>query len=249
MFTPPSTIDAAEVARFERLAGRWWDADGPFWPLHRMNTLRAGYVRAQLIQRFALTPDFEQPLQGLRILDIGCGGGILSEAIARLGATVHGVDMVAENIRVAQRHAAGQGLSLEYTCGTVESLVSREQRYDVVLNMEVVEHVADLPRFIESCANLLKPGGVLFISTINRTLASFLGAIVAAEYLLRWLPRGTHHWHKFPKPRELEDLLAVHGCEVIARTGLSLNPLTRRFRLTPYLGINYLLVAVRLPAG
>lgn len=244
-----STIDVAEVARFERLAGRCWDADGPFWPLHRMNDLRAGYIRAQLSRRFGLTPESGQPLRGLRILDIGCGGGILSEAIARLGASVHGVDMLAENIRVAQQHAAGQGLPLEYACGTVESLVNREERYDVVLNMEVVEHVADLPRFIESCANLLKPGGVLFISTINRTLASFLGAIVAAEYLLRWLPRGTHHWHKFPKPRELEDLLVTHGCEVIARTGVSLNPLTRRFRLISYLGINYLLVAVRQPAG
>lgn len=244
--TPPSiTIDTAELAHFERLARRWWDAEGPFWPLHGMNSLRAGYIRNQLIQRFGLRSDAEQPLQGLRILDIGCGGGILSETIARQGATVHGMDMVAENIRIARLHAEGQGLSLEYECGTAEALVARGEHYDVVLNMEVVEHVAHLPQFMESCATLVRPGGILFVSTINRTLASFLGAIVAAEYLLRWLPRGTHHWRKFPKPRELEDLLATRGFTILERTGLTLNPLTRRFRLIPYLGINYLLVAVR----
>lgn len=244
--TPASTtIDAAELAHFERLARRWWDADGPFWPLHGMNALRTGYIRNQLIQRFGLSSDSKQPLQGLRILDIGCGGGLLSEAIARLGATVHGVDMVAENIRIARLHAEGQGLSLEYECGTAEVLVEHGERYDVVLNMEVVEHVANLPQFMASCATLVRPGGMLFVSTINRTLASFLGAIVAAEYLLRWLPRGTHHWRKFPKPRELEELLAADGFAILERTGLTLNPLTHRFRLIPYLGINYLLVAVR----
>lgn len=241
----PTTIDPAEQARFERLAKLWWDKSGPFWPLHGMNELRAGYIRDQIIHWRGNHADAEGPLNGLRILDIGCGGGILSEAIARMGAEVHGVDMVEKNIQIARSHATGQGLNLAYECCTAEALSERGETYDAVLNMEVVEHVADLHLFMRSCARLLKPGGVMMVATINRTLASFLTAIVGAEYILRWLPMGTHQWRKFPTPAELEDLLIADGLTVVDRTGVRLNPLNRSFRLVPYLGINYMLVAVK----
>ena len=238
-----TTIDPTEHAHFEKLAQCWWDETGPFWPLHRMNALRVAYIRDRLLSHRGLETGGLMPLQGLRVLDIGCGGGILSEAIARLGASVHGVDMVEKNIQIARAHAVGQGFSLEYECCTAERLAARGERYDAVLNMEVVEHVADLPLFMRSCANLVKPGGLMFVATINRTLASYLGAIIGAEYLLRWLPKGTHQWRKFPTPAELEALLAADGLRVIDRTGVTVNPFTRRFRRVSWLGINYVLVA------
>jgi 2-polyprenyl-6-hydroxyphenyl methylase/3-demethylubiquinone-9 3-methyltransferase len=245
MTNTPSTIDPAEWAHFEKIAQLWWDASGPFWPLHRMNALRAGYIRDQLVERLGLETDATLPLKGLRILDIGCGGGILSEAIARLGATVHGVDMVEKNIRIARAHAEGQGLGVEYECCTAEALAARGERYDAVLNMEVVEHVADLPLFMHSCASLVRPGGVMLVATINRTLASFISAIVGAEYVLRWLPKGTHHWRKFPRPEELEALLMGDRLAVVERRGMAVNPLNRQLRLVSYLGVNYMLVAIK----
>lgn len=238
-----STIDPAEMAHFQKLAQLWWDPEGPFWPLHRLNSLRVDYIRDYLAARFGRNVEDAQPLAGLRILDIGCGGGILSEAVARLGAEVHGVDVVEKNIRIAERHAGERGLAIRYEWGSAESLKERGETYDAVLNMEVVEHVADLPLFMESCARLVRPGGAMVVATINRTAASFLGAIVAAEYLLRWLPKGTHHWRKFPKPAELERLLAQGGMKVVDRIGVGVNPFGRKFRLTGYMGINYMLVA------
>lgn len=249
MLNSSSTIDPAEYVHFEKLAQLWWDASGPFWPLHGMNALRAGYIRDQLVERLAPAADATLPLEGLRILDIGCGGGILSEAIARLGATVRGVDMVEENIRIARAHAEGQGLGVEYACGTAEALAARGERYDAVLNMEVVEHVADLPLFMHSCASLVSPGGVMLVATINRTLASFIGAIIGAEHILRWLPKGTHHWRKFPRPGELEALLMADRLAVVERRGVAVNPLNRRFRWVPYLGVNYMLVAIKRTGG
>ena len=240
-----STIDPEEAAHFEKLASLWWDESGPFWPLHGMNRLRSTYIRDQILQRLPGQRAAPIPLEGLRILDIGCGGGILSEAIARLGASVHGVDMVERNIRIARGHAAEQGLDIDYECYTAEKLAERGEVYDVVLNMEVVEHVADLPLFMRSCARLLRPGGVMFVATLNRTWASYLGAIVGAEYLLRWLPKGTHHWHKFPTPAELEALMAADGLRVVDRTGVGVNPFSHRFRLTGWMGINYILVATK----
>ena len=242
---PLSTVDPAEAARFEKLANLWWDASGPFWPLHAMNALRAGYIRDLSIRRLGWVGSAEKPLRGLRVLDIGCGGGLLSEALAHWGAQVHGVDMVERNIRIAGRHAQAQGLDIRYECGTVEQLAQRQLMYDLVLNMEVVEHVADLPLFMRGCASLVRPGGIMFVATLNRTLASFLAAIVGAEYMLRWLPRGTHQWRKFPRPDEIERLLKDDGLSVVERTGVTVNPFTRRFRLTSYLGVNYLLVAVK----
>lgn len=240
-----STIDPSEVAHFEKLASLWWDESGPFWPLHGMNRLRSTYIRDQILQRRPDQQAAPRPLEGLRILDIGCGGGILSEAIARLGGSVHGVDMVERNIRIARGHAAEQGLVIDYECCTAEKLAERGEVYDVVLNMEVVEHVADLPLFMRSCARLLGPDGVMFVATLNRTWASYLGAIVGAEYVLRWLPKGTHHWRKFPRPGELEAFMNADGLRLVDRTGVGVNPFNHQFRLTDWLGINYILVATK----
>jgi 2-polyprenyl-6-hydroxyphenyl methylase/3-demethylubiquinone-9 3-methyltransferase len=238
-----STIDPAEAAYFDRLAHTWWDPEGPFWPLHRLNQLRVGYISEHLIARFGHDPNATAPLHGIRILDIGCGGGLLSEAMARLGAAVHGVDMVGKNIRIAKRHAEASGLTIRYTCGTAEDLAERGESYDAVLNLEVVEHVADLPLFMSVCSRLVRPGGLTVIGTINRTVVSFLAAIVGAEYLLRWLPVGTHRWRKFPTPGELEALLRDGGMRVSGRTGVKVNPFARRFRLSSDMSINYMLVA------
>jgi 2-polyprenyl-6-hydroxyphenyl methylase/3-demethylubiquinone-9 3-methyltransferase len=242
-----TTIDPAEAAHFERLADLWWEPEGPFWPLHRMNGFRLGYIRDHIARRFGRECAGDQPLQGLRVLDIGCGGGILSEAVARLGAEVHGVDVVDGNIRIARRHAEASGVRVQYECGSAEALAARGERYDAVLNMEVVEHVADLPLFLDACCRLVEPGGLMIVSTLNRTPASYLGAILAAEYILRWLPKGTHHWRKFPRPDELEALLEKGGMRVAELTGFGMNPVNRRFRLSRYTGINYLLVAVSEP--
>jgi len=243
-----TSIDSSEVAFYERLSELWWKEDGPFWPLHRMNALRVGYIRDTLAGEFGLEPGRAEPLQGLRILDIGCGGGILSEAVARLGAQVHGVDVVAKNIRVARSHAEGSALPLDYEVASAEILAGRGEIYDAVLNMEVVEHVAELDFFLNACMRLVRPGGVMVVATINRTVASWVGAIAMAEYALRWLPRGTHRWSRFPTPFEVESLLAAGGFDVFAHTGVGVNPFNMGFRLTPYMGINYLLSARKVRA-
>jgi len=244
-----TSIDSGEVAFYERLSGLWWKEDGPFWPLHRMNALRVGYIRDILAGEFGLDVGLAEPLKGLRILDIGCGGGILSEAVARLGAQVHGVDVVAKNIGVARRHAEGSGLPVVYEVASAEILAGRGELYDAVLNMEVVEHVAELDVFLNACMRVVRPGGVMVVATINRSLASWLGAIVMAEYVLRWLPRGTHRWSRFPTPVEVESLLAGGGFKVFAQTGMGVNPFGLRFRLIPYMGINYILSARKNLAG
>lgn len=238
-----TTIDPAEAAHFNRLAHAWWDPKGPLWPLHRLNRLRADYIAEHLIVRFGRNPNPAAPLRGIRLLDIGCGGGLLSEAMARLGAEVHGVDMLEKNIRIAQGHAEASGLAIRYTCSTAEVLAEQGESYDAVLNLEVVEHVADLPLFMSACGQLVRPGGLTVISTINRTIASFLAAIVGAEYVLRWLPKGTHRWRKFRKPEELENLLRESSLRVSDRTGVKVNPFTRQFRRSPGMGVNYMLVA------
>ena len=238
-----TSIDPAEAAHFDRLAHAWWDSDGPFWPLHRLNQLRVGYISDHLLSRFGRSANQAEPLRAIRILDIGCGGGLLSEAMARLGAEIHGVDMVEKNIRAAQRHAEESDLKIRYECGTAEALIERGESYDAVLNLEVVEHVADLPLFMKACGELVRPRGLTVIGTINRTAMSFLAAIVGAEYVLRWLPKGTHRWRKFPRPNELEDLLRDGGLRVFDRTGVKVNPFTRQFRLSSGMGVNYMLVA------
>ena len=187
-----STIDPAEVEFYSKLAATWWNPDGPFWPLHKLNALRTDYLRSSLYRLFGRDESSHRPLHGLRVLDIGCGGGILSESIAATGASVLGIDVVERNIHIARQHAENHELDLEYRLVTAEELAAAGQQFDIVLNMEVVEHVANLSLFVESAARMVRPGGVMAVATINRTLRSWAFAIVGAEYVLRWLPRGTH---------------------------------------------------------
>lgn len=242
--TPPlsaPSIDPDEVAYFERLAHRWWDAEGPFWPLHRLNAFRVGYLRAHLCQALGTDPHHEQPLTGLRLLDIGCGGGILSESLARLGAQVTGVDVVGKNIRVAELHAQGSGLDLNYRLASAEDLAASGAQFDAVLNMEVVEHVEDPSAFLAVCGTLVRPGGLMVVATINRTWAAFLIAILGAEYILGWMPKGTHHWRKLVTPAEITAGLGA-SFALLHRTGVRINPFNRSFHYTNYLGVNYMLV-------
>lgn len=247
MSTPPSTVNPEDMARFRKLAEYWWDPTGPFWPLHRLNGLRSGYIREQLSACF--DPDTkgqsDKPLSGLRILDIGCGGGILSETMAALGAEVLGVDVVEKNIHIAENHARDKGLSLQYRLATAESLAKAGEVFDAVLNMEVVEHVDNLPLFMASCASMVRPGGVMIVATLNRTLKSYLFAILGAEYILGWLPRGTHQWHKFVTPSELQGFLQDGGLEVKDSTGVAVDPLRRKFSFSSSMAVNYMLTAHR----
>lgn len=238
------TIDPDEVAYFERLAHRWWDAEGPFWPLHRLNAFRVDYIRRHLAASFGRDPQAERPFEGLKLLDIGCGGGILSESMARLGASVTGVEITEKNVRVAQLHAEWSGLEIDYRLGTAEDLVRGGEQFDAVLNMEVIEHVEHLPEFLADCGRLVRPGGVMFIASINRTLAAFIVAIVGAEYVLRWLPKGTHHYRKLVPPREVETFLGA-DFDVKDRTGVRVNPFNRVFSYTRWMGVNYMLFMQR----
>jgi 2-polyprenyl-6-hydroxyphenyl methylase/3-demethylubiquinone-9 3-methyltransferase len=241
----PTTVDPREVAYYERLAAQWWDEQGKFWPLHRLNGLRVEYLKQRICAHHGRPANAAQPLAGLSVVDIGCGGGILAESMARLGAEVHGIDVVEKNIEVARRHGRQSGLSIDYQRITAEQLAAGGNRYDVLLNMEVVEHVADLPLFMAACNQLLADRGIQFVATINRNLRSFLFAIVGAEYVLGWLPRGTHSWRRFVRPGELRALLRRDGFEVIDSTGVAVNPLTREFRLGRSLAVNYMLCAAR----
>ena len=242
---PHTSVDPNEVAYYARLADTWWDLSGPFWPLHRLNALRTDYICDAICEAYDRDPGAQRSLEGLTILDVGCGGGILSEAMAHRGATVHGIDVVERNIVIAEQHAKRGSLPVRYELVTAEALATHGVQYDAVLNMEVVEHVADLPAFMHACAALVKPSGMMVIATINRTVLAYLFAIIGAEYVLRWLPRGTHRWRQFPKPRELEALLHRDSLRVTARTGVKVNPFTRRFALTRNSAVNYMLVARR----
>ncbi len=238
----PPSVDAAEVARYNALAATWWNASGPFWPLHKLNALRAPFIVEHLCRQFDRDPDEPEPLRDLRLLDIGCGGGILSETLARRGADVTGIDVAEKNIGIAKTHAREAGLRINYIHTPVETL--KAEPFDAVLNMEVVEHVADLPQFMTACsAQVRKDRGLMFVATINRTLLSYLVAIVGAEYILRWLPRGTHQWRRFVRPLELEELLTRDGLQVQQAVGVSVNPLTRRYSIIDKTPVNYMLVA------
>ncbi len=243
-----TTIDAGEVARFEALAEAWWDPTGEFRPLHRLNPTRLAYIRDKLCTHFELDPRSSRPLDGLRLLDIGCGGGLLSEPMRRLGAVVSGLDAGERNIKIAKTHAAQCGLDIDYRCGTIEALAKTKSRFDIILNMEVVEHVADLGLFIEACARVVKPGGAMLTATLNRTPKSFVFAVVGAEYVLRWLPRGTHDWRKFVRPSELARELRANGLAIADLSGVSYNPLTGAFALSRDLDVNYMAFAVKTPA-
>jgi len=237
------TIDPDEVARFSRIAGQWWDARGPMAALHKLNPVRLGYIRDQTAAHFNRDPARLDSLSGLRIVDIGCGGGVLSEPLARLGASVTGADPAENNIAAAQHHAAQGGLSIDYRAITAEALAEASEAFDVVLAMEVVEHVADFNLFIETVSALVKPGGLMFVATLNRTVKSFALAIVGAEYILRWLPRGTHQWDKFITPDELEIALEQSGLRLIGETGVIYNLFADRFQLSTDMDANYMVVA------
>lgn len=238
-------VDPREAERYSALAATWWDCEGPFWPLHRLNELRVHYLRGVLAALFDRDPHGARPFEGLDVLDVGCGGGILSESMARLGARVHGIDVVERNIAIARSHAAGSGLEVEYEHVTVDALAGRAARYDIVLNMEVVEHVPDMTTFMSDCTRLVRPGGAMALATINRTLKSFVFAIVGAEYVLRWLPRGTHRWVRFVKPSEVESALQRGGLRPVDRVGVRVNPFNRRFSVASDLSVNFMVVATR----
>jgi 2-polyprenyl-6-hydroxyphenyl methylase/3-demethylubiquinone-9 3-methyltransferase len=241
-----TTVDAAEVERFARMADEWWDAEGKFAPLHRLNPARIGFIRDRVAGHCGRDPLKSRPLAGLRLLDIGCGGGLVSEPMRRLGADVVGIDASEKNVAVARLHAERQGLAIDYRADTAEGLRAGGETFDVVLALEVVEHVARPELFLECCAALVKPGGVLVLSTLNRTAKAFALGVVAAEYVLGWLPRGTHDWRRFLRPSELARPLRAAGLSVEALTGLVYNPLTGRWRTDPDdLDVNYLLVATK----
>jgi len=239
------TVDPAEVARFSRLAGEWWDPRGKMRPLHKLNPLRLATIRDAACRKFGRDPRRLDSLAGLRLLDIGCGGGILSEPLARLGAQVVGADPAAANVEAARLHAAKSGIEVDYRVTTAEALADANEQFDLVLAMEVVEHVADLGLFVRRCAAMVRPGGLMIAATINRTLKSFALAIVGAEYVLRWLPRGTHQWDKLVTPNELEAAMERGGLHVIDQSGVIYNILTDAWQLASDMDVNYMLVAER----
>jgi 2-polyprenyl-6-hydroxyphenyl methylase/3-demethylubiquinone-9 3-methyltransferase len=240
-----ATVDAAEVRRFAALGAEWWDEGGSMRMLHRLNPVRIAYIRDQAAARFGRDAKRLDSLADLRILDIGCGGGILSEPLARLGATVVGADPSDENIAIARKHAQDAGVAVDYRATTAEALADAGERFDLVLAMEVVEHVADRDLFAHRAAEMVKPGGLMVAATINRTLKSFGLAIVAAEYLLGWLPRGTHRWDKFVSPHELEQAMEVGGLRATGGTGVIYDIVTGEWRLSDDMDVNYMMTAER----
>lgn len=244
-----TTIDQGEVERFSAMAAEWWNPQGKFRPLHKFNPVRLTYIRDQVALHFGRDPKSDKPLAGLRVLDIGCGGGLLSEPMARMGAEVLGADASRTNIEVATIHAAQSGVNVSYEAATSEELAARGERFDVVLNMEVVEHVADVDLFLSSCAEMVKPGGLMFVATINRTMKAMALAIVGAEFVLRWLPRGTHQYEKLVRPEEIEAPLTAAGMIFMHRTGVSYNPLQDQWNLSRDMDVNYMMLAERPKDG
>jgi 2-polyprenyl-6-hydroxyphenyl methylase/3-demethylubiquinone-9 3-methyltransferase len=240
-----ASIDNREVEQFARLGSQWWDPKGPMAALHKLNPVRIGYIRDQAAARFGRDPKKLDCLKGLRILDIGCGAGILSEPLARLGANMVGIDPAAENIEIATAHARESGVEVDYRATTAEEMAAAKERFDVVLAMEVVEHVVDVPAFVSTCTSMVKPGGLMVAATLNRTMKSFALAIVGAEYILRWVPRGTHQWDKFVTPDELESALEAGGLDVIGERGVIYNLLADRWQLSSDMDVNYMVAAMR----
>ena len=241
-----TTVDPAEVAKFEAMAAEWWDPAGKFKPLHMLNPCRLDYITQQIAAEFGRDLRADRPLAGLRLLDIGCGGGLLSEPMARLGAEVVGADAAARNIPVARIHAEQAGLQIDYRHTTAEDMAAAGERFDVVLNMEVVEHVADPLAYLTACHDLLKPGGLMVCSTLNRNPKSFLMAIIGAEHVMRWLPKGTHDWKKFITPDELYDLIRRAGLDPVDRKGMVFNPLSWSWSLSDRdLSVNYVTASLR----
>ncbi|MEM0923025.1 MAG: bifunctional 2-polyprenyl-6-hydroxyphenol methylase/3-demethylubiquinol 3-O-methyltransferase UbiG [Pseudomonadota bacterium] len=243
-------VDPAEIAKFEAMAAEWWNPEGMFKPLHMLNPCRLQYITDQIAAQHGRDLGKEHAFDGLRLLDIGCGGGLLCEPMTRLGAEVVGVDPAARNIPVARLHAEQMGLEIDYRVSTAEDLLAQGESFDAVLNMEVVEHVPDPQAYITACAGLLRPGGVMITSTINRNPKSYAMAIIGAEYVMRWLPKGTHEWSKFITPSELCDMLESAGLDSVDRTGFVFNPLTWSWRLSSRdLSVNYTTAATRAATG
>tara|TARA_Y100001970_G_C14193543_1_gene836776 strand:+ start:92 stop:820 length:729 start_codon:yes stop_codon:yes gene_type:complete len=235
-----TTVNKEEIQKFSKLADQWWDANGKFKPLHMFNPIRIEYILDISTSYFKIDKNKKLPLEGLKILDIGCGGGLISEPMTRLGAEVTGIDASEKNINIAKTHAKKNKLKIDYINSSPEKF-NKEKKFDIILNLEVVEHVEDVNLYLSSCFNLLKENGIMFTATINRTLTSYIKAIVGAEYVLRWLPIGTHDWNKFLKPEELEKYLNDLGLKTLNVKGLSFNPLLKKWRQSKNLSVNYII--------
>lgn len=240
-----TTINDAEIAKFTAMAEEWWDPKGKFKPLHKFSPVRLAYIRDHLLTRFGRDGGVMRPFEGLTILDVGCGGGLLCEPLARLGATVTGIDAAERNITIARLHAEQSGLAIDYQATTSEALAATGKKYDMVLNMEVVEHVDNVPLYMKSCADLVKPGGLMLTATLNRTARAYALAIVGAERVLRWLPVGTHDWNKFLTPDEVKALLTRNGLKVTGETGVVYHPLADEWRASRDMAVNYMVMAER----
>lgn len=243
--TNKTTIDQTEVDRFSKMADEWWDPTGKFRPLHKFNPVRLSYIRDQAAQHFGRNPHEPTPLKDLRLLDIGCGGGLLSEPMTRMGANVVGADASETNIEIAKLHAQQSELDIDYRAVTSDQLAEDGEVFDIILNMEVVEHVADVDFFLTSCAAMLKPGGLMFIATINRTMKAMALAIIGAEYVLRWLPRGTHQYEKLVRPEEITTPFSKAGLTMLDQTGVFYNPLQDKWNLSRDTNVNYMMLFKR----
>ena len=240
------SVDVAEVERFSRLADDWWNPTGKFAPLHRFNPVRLGFIRDRALGRFGRDGGARRPFEGLRLLDIGCGGGLLCEPMARLGFDVTGVDASERNIGAAKAHAASMDLPINYLCSTVETLAEEgSEPFDLILNMEVIEHVADPKAFLQDCSRLIAPGGMMIVATLNRTAKAMALAVIGAEHVLRWLPVGTHDWNKFIKPEEITAWLAGEHVQIEGPFGVGFNPLTGRWSQTGDAKVNYMMTVAR----
>ena len=245
MTAPAQSIDPAEVAKFSAMAAEWWDPEGKFAPLHKFNPVRLDFIRREVAARFNRDARSLKPFEGLSLLDIGCGGGLLSEPMARLGFAVTGADASERNIGTARVHAAQSGVTVDYRATSAEALADEGLSFDVVLNMEVVEHVADVGAYLSACARLLKPGGITLVATLNKTLKSLALAKIGAEYVLGWLPRGTHDWDRFIPPAELRAELEKSGLTILKTQGVSFDPLNWDWKLSSDVDVNYMVVAGR----
>ncbi|WP_440930694.1 bifunctional 2-polyprenyl-6-hydroxyphenol methylase/3-demethylubiquinol 3-O-methyltransferase UbiG [Candidatus Pelagibacter sp.] len=233
-----NTVNKKEIEKFSKMAEEWWDVDGKFRPLHKFNPIRIKYIKESVIENFKLEHNEKLPLKGINLLDIGCGGGLLSEPMSRLGANVTGIDASKKNIEIAKIHAKKNNLNINYICTSPEKI--EKKNFDVILNMEIVEHVDNVDLFLESSSNLLKKNGLMFVATINKTLKSYLFAIIGAEYILRWLPIGTHEWEKFIKPEDLKETLSKFEMKMIKTDGVKFNPLFDKWSLSKDTSINYI---------
>jgi len=233
-----TTVNKKEIEKFSRMAEEWWDVEGKFKPLHKFNPIRIKYIKESVIENFKLQNNEKLPLNGINLLDIGCGGGLLSEPMCRLGATVTGIDASAKNIEIAKIHAKKNNLNINYICTSPEKI--QKEKFDVILNMEIVEHVENVDLFLNSSSSLLKKDGLMFVATINKTLKSYLFAIIGAEYILRWLPIGTHEWEKFIKPNDLKNILSKFDMTMIKTDGVKFNPILDKWSLSKDTSINYI---------